>query len=1101
MGWSGVGSFVGVLLVGSTLAVVAPTPAYAVERPGIDALLGGNTTGEGLAAVHAPLTEAASATDTPLGETFLLDGPRLRRIDQAGVLTTLRTFADLPTKVVADGGYLYVRHGGTVSRLTTGGADTGWAEFVAGLVDFDVEAGRLYAAIRTAGSGTVATTAAGEPWTTIAGTGTAWGDDGLALDASLARVRSIAVEPGTTTVYVGQDQAVRRIADGVVTTVAGGESAPPVEGGDGGPATAASVTATYLAVAPGGVVYAAAGRDATTPAAIRRFTPGGIVETFVTASAPCPAPRVEVSATRLLVPCGAVDAYDTTTGAATRVAGSTGRGAPDGTPAHLVWEDTVSGVAPGPGGRPYYAAADRVRHLAADGTVVTVAGGGDPADGFGDGPAAGARLVPHRLAVAPDGAVHVVDRRPGAARVRRVAAGLVTTLAGGGSTAPADGGDATDAAFADVRGVAVDGTGVVWLVDQANAVWRVVDGTLDLVTTLPAHAACCDLTYDPYADRVLAVLGSSVDALDPDGTRTPVAPLVGRAGTAAAGPDGVIVDTFGWARRGDVLTAYFGLAAGDAADGSGDGGPALRARVTATQAYVAADGALVLADAEYRTVRRVDPLVAAETPTAPTPDVTPGPGLLTFTAAHPGPGGRVTVAAAEGTVPPASTFEGTVVGRFDDTSTAEDLTFDVWAVGGEHLTQQPYSFAFFYHSNDVDFLVRTVTATPLADDVAPAPPTALTLDPAADTVRYEQAADADLAATVVRWARGSVPPAAVTDGAPLPLPWNARYDDVAFAVFSVDRVGNVSAPATTVMPKLTEVAGAGSPTFTSYDSDEATGRLLVFRSGTGAVTYQAGDVAPATGLAGTAVVCACPALPVEGSPGFGVEGLTFGRHYAFATFARTADGLHFTRATDRVVFGARVPRDTVRWSATTSSSTLTGYAAFLRGQARRANGTALAGSRVEAWAKPVGATRYTRVAVGRTDGTGAFTLPVTPRINTYYQVRTGPADPAAPAGGVSGARLVRVIPLVKATVSATRVPVGRAVRVYGTVRPGIRVTLTLQRRTATGWQPVVQRPTDGYGRAYVDVVKPRGVYEYRWHLPTNPYVIWSSSPPVRFTVG
>ena len=78
------------------------------------------------------------------------------------------------------------------------------------------------------------------------------------------------------------------------------------------------------------------------------------------------------------------------------------------------------------------AGADRVRRVLPDGTIQTLAGTG--AAGFsGDGgPATSARLSqPTGLAVAADGALLVADR--GNARIRRIAPdGTISTIAGGG---------------------------------------------------------------------------------------------------------------------------------------------------------------------------------------------------------------------------------------------------------------------------------------------------------------------------------------------------------------------------------------------------------------------------------------------------------------------------------------------------------------------------------------------------------------------------------------------------------------------------------------------------------------------------------------------
>src|SRR5262249_19923095 len=66
---------------------------------------------------------------------------------------------------------------------------------------------------------------------------------------------------------------VRKVTNGVITTVAGnGSSNGPL--GDGGPATAATVIATAVALDPAGNLYIGGNNS------IRKVTPGGIISTF-----------------------------------------------------------------------------------------------------------------------------------------------------------------------------------------------------------------------------------------------------------------------------------------------------------------------------------------------------------------------------------------------------------------------------------------------------------------------------------------------------------------------------------------------------------------------------------------------------------------------------------------------------------------------------------------------------------------------------------------------------------------------------------------------------------------------------------------------------
>ena len=116
----------------------------------------------------------------------------------------------------------------------------------------------------------------------------------------------------------------------------------------------------------------------------------------------------------------------------------------------------------------------RVRQVDTGGRITTVAGGGSPVDGLGDGgPATAAALSfgvngTAGVAVEPSGDVLVADS--GHHRIRRVdAAGTITTVAGTGVAGfSGDGGPATEAAFHTPAGVAVDAAGDVFVADTGN---------------------------------------------------------------------------------------------------------------------------------------------------------------------------------------------------------------------------------------------------------------------------------------------------------------------------------------------------------------------------------------------------------------------------------------------------------------------------------------------------------------------------------------------------------------------------------------------------------------------------------------------------------
>ncbi len=113
----------------------------------------------------------------------------------------------------------------------------------------------------------------------------------------------------------------------------------------------------------------------------------------------------------------------------------------------------------------------RIRWVDAAGYIHTVAGGGNPADGLGDGlPATQAKLnSPYDVALGPDGSLYIADT--GNNRIRRVGPdGIISTAAGGGSPSDGlgDGGLATAAALLKPQGISVGADGTLYIADSEH---------------------------------------------------------------------------------------------------------------------------------------------------------------------------------------------------------------------------------------------------------------------------------------------------------------------------------------------------------------------------------------------------------------------------------------------------------------------------------------------------------------------------------------------------------------------------------------------------------------------------------------------------------
>jgi RHS repeat-associated protein len=221
---------------------------------------------------------------------------------------------------------------------------------------------------------------------------------------------------------VDNHRVARVAANGAVTSVAG--DGTRAFGGDGGLATAARLKE------PTGVAAAADGRLFVADYAdhrIRVVSPDGVISTlagdgtagFAGDGGPATAARLSKPSSVAVDSAGVVYVADSGNGRVRRIA-------PDGTIATVASGLSMPvGVALGPDGDLYVAERDahRVRRVGPDGSVTTVAGTGIAGTAAEQATASTARLNrPRALTMAPDGALVVVDaanqriRRIGAAR-------------------------------------------------------------------------------------------------------------------------------------------------------------------------------------------------------------------------------------------------------------------------------------------------------------------------------------------------------------------------------------------------------------------------------------------------------------------------------------------------------------------------------------------------------------------------------------------------------------------------------------------------------------------------------------------------------------
>ena len=127
----------------------------------------------------------------------------------------------------------------------------------------------------------------------------------------------------------------------------------------------------------------------------------------------------------------------------------------------------------------------RVRRVdALTGDITTVAGNG-VADSSGDvGQATEAAVLPDDLALDTQGNLYIAQEATRTIRRVNLDSGVISTLAGGGTENPGDGGDATDAVLGSALHIAVDANDDLFIADYANRRIRRVDASTGTITTV-----------------------------------------------------------------------------------------------------------------------------------------------------------------------------------------------------------------------------------------------------------------------------------------------------------------------------------------------------------------------------------------------------------------------------------------------------------------------------------------------------------------------------------------------------------------------------------------------------------------------------------------
>ena len=374
--------------------------------------------GDGGAATNAQFYEPGALAADGLGNLYVADGARIRKISRDGIITT----------IAGDGRSAYSGDRGPAVN-----AEVSWSVYGQGLALAADGAGNLYLA--DLDNGRVRKISVAGIISTVAGDGNPGccysGDSGPATTAQLYAPVGAAIDSAGN-LYIADtfNDRVRKVSPaGMITTVAGtGKRGNP---GDGGPASSGDLAW------PAGLTLDGAGNLYIADSAnqrVRKISPDGVITTIAGVG----------------ICCG----FSGDGGAATS--------------ARLNWPRDV---ALDPSGNLYIADAanNRVRVVSPAGIISTVAGKGD-AGYFGDGgPAINASLnLPSGVALDGAGNLYIADTNN--LRVRKVSSGgIISTVAGNGIRGDSgDGGNATSAQLVSPLGLKVSSAGNLYIADGAS---------------------------------------------------------------------------------------------------------------------------------------------------------------------------------------------------------------------------------------------------------------------------------------------------------------------------------------------------------------------------------------------------------------------------------------------------------------------------------------------------------------------------------------------------------------------------------------------------------------------------------------------------------
>jgi sugar lactone lactonase YvrE len=350
--------------------------------------------------------------------------------------------------------------------------------------------------------------------TTVAGTGSPGfsGDGEPATAALLYQPFAVLVSP-TGDLYIADsgNYRVRKVSNGAITTVAGnGGTFSSTSSGNGMPAAGVAMDPEGLALDASGNLYIADNFSCL----IRKVTDGTV--TIIAGQ--------WLQGGVLSRPCG----YSGHGGPATSAYIGTPVGLAFDTADNLYFADSFYFV---------------IRRIS-NGTITTVAGN-DTAGFSGDGGAAVSTALNLPRGIAIDFAGNLYIAESGTNRIRKVSNGIITTVAGSGDAGfSGDGGPALSAAFNSPSGVAVDGSGVIYVADSFNDRIRAVlpqpfffqnpaaSGTVGFTAPQGGKAVTANLTLQTFLATNSTVVAPGVDYTATISANDPWLSVTSQSGTA-----------------------------------------------------------------------------------------------------------------------------------------------------------------------------------------------------------------------------------------------------------------------------------------------------------------------------------------------------------------------------------------------------------------------------------------------------------------------------------------------------------------------------------------------------------------------------------------